>query len=78
MATIVLSAVGASLGSGLGGAMLGMSGAMLGRAAGAVVGRAVDQRLLGGGAKAVETGRIDRLRIQAAGEGAAVPRIGGE
>ncbi|MEE2859404.1 MAG: glycoside hydrolase/phage tail family protein [Pseudomonadota bacterium] len=78
MATIVLSAMGASLGSGLGGAMLGMSGAVLGRAAGAVVGRAVDQRLLGGGAKAVETGRIDRLRIQAAGEGAAVPRIWGQ
>ncbi|WP_265500846.1 baseplate multidomain protein megatron [Paracoccus beibuensis] len=78
MATIVLSAVGASLGSGFGGAMLGMSGAVLGRAAGAVVGRAIDQRLLGGGTRAVETGRIDRLRIQAAGEGAAVLRIWGQ
>jgi hypothetical protein len=78
MATIVLSAVGASLGAGFGGAVLGLSGAVLGRAAGALAGRVIDQRLLGGGAKAVETGRIDRLRIQTAGEGAAVPRIWGQ
>lgn len=78
MATIVLSAVGASLGAGFGGAVLGLSGAVLGRAAGAVLGRAIDQRLLGGGAKAVETGRIDRLRIQTAGEGMAIPRIWGQ
>lgn len=78
MATIVLSAAGASLGAGFGGAVLGMSGAVLGRAAGAMAGRAIDQRLLGSGAKSVETGRIDRLRIQAAGEGAAVPRIWGQ
>ncbi|WP_410217860.1 glycoside hydrolase TIM-barrel-like domain-containing protein [Paracoccus sp. (in: a-proteobacteria)] len=78
MATIVLSAVGASLGAGFGGAVLGLSGAVLGRAAGAAVGRVIDQRLLGGGAKAVETGRIDRLRIQTAGEGMAVPRIWGQ
>ncbi|RJL05607.1 host specificity protein [Paracoccus aestuarii] len=78
MATIVLSAVGASLGAGFGGTVLGVSGAVLGRAAGAVLGRAIDQRLLGGGTKAVETGRIDRLRIQTAGEGMAVPRIWGQ
>lgn len=30
------------------------------------------------GAKAVETGRIDRLRIQTAGEGMAIPRIWGQ
>lgn len=78
MATIVLSAVGASLGAGFGGAVLGLSGAVLGRAAGAVIGRAIDQRLLGGGAKAVETGRIDRLRIQTAGEGIAIPRVWGQ
>ena len=36
MATIVLSAVGASLGAGFGGAVLGLSGAVLGRAAGAI------------------------------------------
>ena len=78
MATIVLSAVGASIGGGFGGAFLGMSGAVIGRAIGATVGRAIDQRLLGGGSKAVETGRIDRLRLQTAGEGAAIPRIWGQ
>ncbi|CAM3075591.1 glycoside hydrolase TIM-barrel-like domain-containing protein [Paracoccus nototheniae] len=78
MATIVLSAVGASLGAGFGGAVLGLSGAVLGRAAGALVGRAIDQRLLGGGARAVETGRIDRLRLQTAGEGMAIPRLWGQ
>ncbi|MBU2958640.1 glycoside hydrolase/phage tail family protein [Paracoccus sp. 1_MG-2023] len=78
MATIVLSAVGASLGAGFGGTALGLSGALIGRAAGAVVGRAIDQRLLGGGARAVETGRIDRLRLQTAGEGVPVPRIWGQ
>ena len=78
MATIVLSAVGASIGGGFGGAFLGMSGAVVGRAIGATVGRALDQRLLGGGSKAVETGRIDRLRLQTAGEGAPIPRIWGQ
>ncbi|MBO9455901.1 glycoside hydrolase/phage tail family protein [Paracoccus sp. R12_1] len=78
MATIVLSAVGASIGGGFGGAFLGLSGAVIGRAIGATVGRAIDQRLLGGGSKAVETGRIDRLRLQTAGEGAPIPRIWGQ
>lgn len=78
MATIVLSAVGASIGGGFGGAFLGLSGAVIGRAVGATIGRAIDQRLLGGGSKAVETGRIDRLRLQTAGEGAAIPRIWGQ
>ncbi|MBK4217855.1 glycoside hydrolase/phage tail family protein [Paracoccus caeni] len=78
MATIVLSAVGASIGSGFGGAVLGLSGAVIGRAIGATVGRVFDQRLLGGGAKAVETGRIDRLRLQSAGEGLAIPKLWGQ
>lgn len=78
MATIVLSAVGASLGAGFGGTVLGLSGAVLGRAAGALAGRVIDQQLLGGGARAVETGRIDRLRIQTAGEGMPIPRVWGQ
>lgn len=78
MATIVLSAVGASIGGGFGGAFLGLSGAVIGRAVGATIGRAIDQRLLGGGSKAVETGRIDRLRLQTAGEGAPIPRVWGQ
>ncbi|WP_294923977.1 DUF2793 domain-containing protein [uncultured Paracoccus sp.] len=78
MATILLSAVGASLGAGFGGTVLGLSGAVIGRAVGASVGRAIDQRVLGQGSRAVETGRIDRLRVQTAGEGAAIPRIWGQ
>ena len=60
------------------GAALGLSGAVIGRAVGATVGRVIDQKLLGGGSRAVETGRIDRLRLQTAGEGAAIPRIWGQ
>ena len=78
MATVLLSAVGASIGGGFGGAFLGLSGAVIGRAVGATLGRAIDQRLLGGGSRAVETGRIDRLRLQTAGEGVPIPRIWGQ
>ncbi|WP_313135434.1 baseplate multidomain protein megatron [Paracoccus jeotgali] len=78
MATILLSAVGASLGAGFGGTVLGLGGAVIGRAIGATVGRVIDQRLLGGGAQAVETGRIDRLRFQTTGEGVPIPRVWGQ
>lgn len=78
MATILLSAAGAAIGQGIGGTVLGLSGAVIGRAVGATLGQVIDQRLLGGGAKAVETGRIDRLRVQTAGEGAPIARIWGQ
>ncbi len=78
MATILLSAVGASIGAGFGGTVLGLSGAVIGRAVGAAAGRAIDQRLLGQGSKAVETGRVDRLRLQTAGEGTSIPRLWGQ
>lgn len=78
MATILLAAAGASVGAGFGGTMLGLTGAVIGRAVGATVGRVIDQRLLGGGAKPVETGRIDRLRLQTAGEGAPIARVWGQ
>ncbi|MRX50693.1 host specificity protein [Paracoccus sp. S-4012] len=78
MATILLSAVGASIGAGMGGTMLGLSTAVIGRAVGATVGRILDQRLLGSGSQAVETGRIDRLRLQSAGEGTPIARIWGQ
>ncbi len=78
MATILLSAAGAAIGQGIGGTVLGLSGAVIGRAVGATVGRVIDQRLLGTGARAVETGRIDRLRLQTAGEGAPVARLWGQ
>ena len=77
MATILLSAAGASIGAGFGGSVLGLSGAVIGRAVGATVGRAIDQRLLGSGARAVETGRIDRFRLSGASEGAAVGLVWG-
>lgn len=78
MATILLAAVGASVGAGFGGTVLGLSGAVIGRALGATLGRVIDQRLLGGGSKAVETGRVDRMRIQTAGEGSPIPRLWGQ
>jgi hypothetical protein len=77
MATVLLSAAGAAIGSGFGGTVLGLSGAVIGRAVGATVGRTIDQRLLGGGADAVEVGRVDRFRIMGASEGAAVARVWG-
>ncbi|MDO5604279.1 MAG: glycoside hydrolase/phage tail family protein [Paracoccus sp. (in: a-proteobacteria)] len=78
MATILLSAVGASVGAGFGGTVLGLGGAVIGRAIGATVGRVIDQRLLGAGSQAVETGRIDRLRLQTTGEGVPIPRLWGQ
>lgn len=77
MATLVLGAVGASLGGSLGGSILGLSGAVIGRAVGATVGRAIDQAVLGQGAEAVEHGRLERLRLTGASEGAAIPRAYG-
>ncbi len=82
MATLVLSAAGAAIGSGVStgaflGGTLGLSGAVIGRAAGAVLGRAIDQRLLGLGSAPVPGGRIERLRLTGAGEGVALPRVWG-
>ena len=77
MATLVLSAAGAALGSSLGGSVLGLSMSAVGRFAGATLGRAIDQRVLGGGARSIETGRLDRLRLSTAGEGQPIPQIFG-
>ncbi len=77
MATILLSAAGAALGSGFGGSVLGLSGLVIGRAIGATVGRVIDQRILGAGSETIETGRIERFRLMGASEGAAIPRIWG-
>ena len=76
MATLLLSAAGAAVGANFGGAILGLSGMVVGRAVGATVGRLVDQRLMGGSG-AVETGRIQRLQVTGAGEGAPLPLIWG-
>jgi hypothetical protein len=77
MATILLSAAGAALGSGFGGTVLGLSGAVLGRAVGATIGQAIDQRILGAGAAPVEQGRVQRFALTSAEEGAAIPRVWG-
>ena len=77
MATLVLAAAGSALGATVGGSVLGLSSAVIGRAVGATFGRAIDERLLGAGAEPVETGRMDRLRLMGAGEGAAIPLVWG-
>ncbi|SFS08136.1 baseplate multidomain protein megatron [Yoonia litorea] len=77
MATIALSAAGMALGGSVGGSVLGLSMATIGRAAGAALGQRIDQQLLGQGSAAVETGRLDGLRLTGAAEGADVQRIYG-
>jgi hypothetical protein len=77
MATLLLSAAGAAIGSGFGGAVLGLSGAVIGRAVGATLGRVIDQRLLGSGSDPVNVGRVDRLRLTGAGEGAPISLLWG-
>lgn len=77
MATLVLSAAGAALGSSLGGSVLGLSMTAVGRFAGATLGRAIDQRILGAGGRTIETGRLDRLRLSTAGEGQPVAQVYG-
>ncbi|PQO21871.1 host specificity protein [Rhodobacteraceae bacterium WD3A24] len=77
MATILLSAAGAAVGAGFGGAVLGLSGAVIGRAVGATLGRVIDQRLMGAGSETVESGRVERIRLTGAGEGAPLPRLWG-
>ncbi len=77
MATLLLSAAGAAIGAGFGGTVVGLSGAVIGRAIGATLGRVIDQRLMGAGSDAIEVGRVDRLRLTSAGEGAAISQVWG-
>ncbi len=77
MATLMLGAVGAAVGGSFGGSVLGVGAAVIGRAVGATVGRVIDQSVLGAGAEAVEVGRIDRLHLTGASEGAVIPRVVG-
>jgi hypothetical protein len=77
MATILLSAAGAAIGSSIGGSVVGLSMTAVGRFIGASLGRALDQRLLGAGSEAVETGKIDRFRLTGAGEGAPIAQVYG-
>ncbi len=77
MATVLLSAAGAALGGSIGGSVLGLSMAAAGRFAGAVIGRTIDQRLMGQGSDVVEHGRLERLRLTGAGEGDGIAQVFG-
>ncbi|MZR14037.1 host specificity protein [Maritimibacter sp. DP07] len=77
MATIVLSAVGAAVGASVGGSVLGLSSVVIGRAVGAIAGRMIDNTLVGGGSRAVETGKLGRLRLTGVSEGAPIGRVHG-
>ncbi|APE43809.1 host specificity protein [Sulfitobacter alexandrii] len=77
MATVIFSAAGAALGGSVGGTLAGLSSVAIGRAVGATLGRVVDQRLLGQGGQAVETGKVDRFRLTRSGEGEPVARVFG-
>jgi hypothetical protein len=72
MATVVLQAAGAGLGTLLGGPL----GGMIGRTLGAVAGSFIDEKLFGGG-RTVKGPRLSDLRVMASSEGAPVPRLWG-
>ncbi|MEO0361226.1 MAG: glycoside hydrolase TIM-barrel-like domain-containing protein, partial [Pseudomonadota bacterium] len=77
MATMILSAAGGSLGGLAGGTALGLGAATIGKAAGAIAGGLIDQQVLGRGAQTVESGRLERIRLQGAGEGGSIPKLFG-
>ena len=77
MATILLSTAGAAIGGSVGGTLAGLSSVAIGRAVGATLGRVIVQRLRGLGALAVESGKVDRVRLTQAGEGAAIAQVYG-
>ncbi|MBZ0130150.1 MAG: glycoside hydrolase/phage tail family protein [Rhodobacteraceae bacterium] len=77
MATLVLSALGASLGGAVGGTALGLSSAVIGRAVGATLGRAIDQRILGRGSDSVPVGRVERFHLSGASEGVPIAKVFG-
>lgn len=75
MAEIVLSTVGRALGARLPGA-LSQFGAQLGRAAGAAIGRQIDQRIFGD-TRNYQSARLTDLHLQSSTEGASIPAIYG-
>lgn len=77
MATLLLTAVGASIGGSFGGTVLGLSGAVIGKAVGATLGSVIDQKLLGGGADPVEVGKATSFRVQGSTEGSPIPHVAG-
>ena len=77
MATVLFSVAGAALGGSVGGTLAGLSSVAIGRAVGATLGRIVDQRLLGQGGQAIETGKVDRFRLTSGGEGDPIAQVYG-
>ncbi|MEP5730940.1 MAG: glycoside hydrolase TIM-barrel-like domain-containing protein [Sulfitobacter sp.] len=77
MATVLFSVAGAALGGSVGGTIAGLSTAVIGRAVGATLGRVVDQRLLGKGGDAIESGKVDRFRLTSGGEGDPIAQVYG-
>jgi hypothetical protein len=77
MATVLFSVAGAAIGGSVGGTLAGLSSVAIGRAVGATLGRIVDQRLLGQGGQAIETGKVDRFRLTSAGEGDPIAQVYG-
>lgn len=77
MATILLSAAGAAIGSGVGGSVLGLSGTVLGRAVGATIGQSLDQRNIGAASNSTSIGRIDRLHLSGVGYGTPIKQVWG-
>ncbi len=71
MATLVLQAAGQAVGG-----FLGPVGAIVGRAAGALAGHIVDQRLFGDNSTR-QVGRLDEMTVQTASEGNALPKVYG-
>ncbi len=77
MATVILAAAGAAVGGAVGGGLAGVTSAAIGQLAGATLGRLIDQSLMGVGADAIETGRVNRFRLTGSAEGAAQTRVFG-
>ena len=77
MATVLFSVAGAAIGGSVGGTLAGLSSVAVGRAVGATLGRVIDQRLLGQGGQAIETGKVDRFRLTSAGEGDPIAQVFG-
>lgn len=71
MATLVLQSAGAAIG-----ASFGPAGALLGRAAGAIAGNYLDQRLFGGD-NVIRGPRLEEARILSSSDGAPMPRLYG-
>ncbi|MFK7834894.1 MAG: glycoside hydrolase TIM-barrel-like domain-containing protein [Sulfitobacter sp.] len=77
MATVLFSVAGAAIGGSVGGTLAGLSSVAIGRAVGATLGKVIDQRLLGQGGEAIESGKVDRFRLTSAGEGDPIAQLYG-